>query len=370
MLPPRQGIYAGLYSIGSVEEDFKTFRSKVGYDAPIVFTFHDWISDEDFASGKPRLRSFDDPLESATTSVLAFASQISGQGSVPAIAWAMQCCDWGSTAWWLGLRSTTVSVPRLLNGDFDPYVRQVARQVKAFGKPLMLSLFSEFNLQGTFAFGPEGRDAMTDADSICGHYGDPGWPDGPERIRDAHMRVIDIFREEGVKNVTWFMYASTNYMDPDHEDSSPWLHPKYFYPGDDYIDWVGLSTYFVDPRWSFKVNEEATGIARALKPGYDAWGEVTQRPLFLPEFAALGLPDTDRSDVLRMALRDYLPTLPRVKALTLADFLVGEVCCEVPRLGVKHAKEIQTWRETVSENPLYAKRARTGVRTGDAGSSR
>jgi hypothetical protein len=358
VLPPEKGIYAGLYSIGTVEQDFRAFTGKAGYGPPIVFTFHDWISDEDFAKSSPKLRTFADPLEGSTTSVLAFAEEVSRQGGVPAIAWAIQCCDWGSTLWWLGLRSTNVSVSRVIQGDFDGYIRKVAVQVKGFGKPIMLTLFSEFNLQGAFAFGPKGRDGIDSADHICNEYGDRGWPDGPERVRDAFIHVIDLFRAEGVKNVTWFMYAGSNYMDPQHGDYSPWLHPKYFYPGDDYLDWVGLSTYFIDPRWKFKVNDEVTVISRALKPGYDAWGEVTKKPLYLPEFASLGKVDSDRSTILREVMQTYLPTLPRVKAVTLADFLIGEQCCQVPRLGVTHKKEIEVWREVVGTNPNYVKRLR------------
>lgn len=360
VLPPANGIYAGVYSIGTTRADVKAFERKTGKPPALVFTFHDWISDDDFASKHPTLRTFRSDMEDRGITPIELAQQLSAQGSVLAVTWAIQCCDWGSTAWWFGLRETQANVNRLLRGDFDDYVRKVAGEVKSLGKPIMLALFSEFNWQGAMAFGRDGKTRISEADDICGQYGDPGWPDGPERIRDAHMHVIDLFRREGVKNVTWFMYANSGYMDTRSDDYSPWLHPRYFYPGDAYIDWVGQSTYFIDPRWKSSPSEDAAVMAQALMSGYQAWGEVTQRPLFLPEFGAVGDKKLDRAPILREVMTEVLPKLPRVRAFTLADFLIAEICCQTPRLGEGHAGEIDAWRNSVGDNPTYVFKVQTG----------
>jgi hypothetical protein len=327
----------------------------------IVFSFHDWISDDDFTSDRPKLRTFNDDMEDKGITPLQLARQLQAQGTVLALTWALQCCDFTSTAWWFGLRKTRVTLPRLLNGDFDPYLRQVAAEVKGYGKPIMLSLFSEFNWQSAMAFGKDGTSRMSQVDDICGQYGDKRWPDGPERVRDVHRHVIDLFRAEGVKNVTWFMYANSGYMDPAGQHYSRWLHPRFNYPGDDYIDWVGQSTFFVDPVWGRSPSKDAAPIAQALAPGYQAWGEVTQRPMFLPEFAAVGDKSLDRSAILSTVMKKVLPTMPRVRALTLADFLILQICCQVPRLGEHAAGEVGAWRSSVGENPAYSFRVRTGA---------
>ena len=360
VLPPLQGIYAGVYSIGTTRADVRAFERKTGKPPAIVFTFHDWVLDDDLMRKDPPLRTLDSEMEDKGITALQLAQQLAERGTVLALTWAIQCCEWTSTAWWFGLKKTEISVPRLLKGDFDDYIRRVARQTKGFGKPIMMSLFSEFNWQGAFAFGEDGMSGISRVDDICGQYGDPAWPDGPERIRDAHIHVIDIFRQEGVKNVTWFMYANSGYMDPAGTDYSPWLHPKFFYPGDDYMDWVGQSTYFVDPSWTQQISEDAAVIERALGPGYRAWGEVTQKPLLLPEFAAVGDKKVNRAPVLREVMGKVLPGMPRVKAITLADFLIAEICCQVPRLGEPHADEITAWRQSVGENPAYQFKVRTG----------
>jgi hypothetical protein len=342
-------------------DEYQRFAAKMGDRPPMVYTFHDWVSDENWAASNPHLRTFADPLELSSLSPLQLAERLTENGTVLALAWAIQCCDWGSLGFWFGLRKTAVSIPRVLRGDFDRYIREVAGQIKAFGRPIMLTLFSEFNYQGMFAFGEDGSEQITDVDHLCRHYGDPGWPDGPERVRDVFIHVIDLFRQEGVRNVTWFMYAGSHYMNPSHEDYSPWLHPKYFYPGDDYIDWVGQSVYFVDPEHRVELKEEGfnTPATVALQPGYDAWGTVTQRPLFLPEFGPLGDGSVSRARILREVLATYLPSLPRVKALTLGDAEVFEACCQLPRFG-RFADEVQVWKEKVLNNPHYVRSVRVG----------
>jgi hypothetical protein len=358
LAPPSDGAYIGLYSIGSVMTDHHNFIAKTGHAPAVLFTFHDWVSDDDWDSSHPHFRTFTDPLESSSISPLQLAEQLREKGTLPAVAWAIQCCDWESRLFWFGLRKPTVTVSRLLQGDFDRYILTVARQIKAYQHPIMLTLFSEFNYQGMMSFGKKGNETLSEVEHLCRLYGDPTWPDGPERIKDAFIHVIDLFRREDVRNVTWFMYAGSHYMNPHHEDYSPWLHPKYFYPGDDYIDWVGQSAYFVDllAKKHIRQKELSTSLAEALNPGYVAWGTVTERPLFLPEFGVLGDGSSSRARMIEEAFDEVLPRLPRIKAVTVADFKIAEDYYEVPRLGT-FEDEIEAWKRAVRENPRYLKRA-------------
>jgi len=70
-------------------------------------------------------------------------------------------------------------------------------------------------------------------------YGDPSYPDGPEKYRDAYRHIIDIFRQENVLHITWFFHPTMYTQEPDET----WNDPKWYYPGDDYIDWIGVSIY-------------------------------------------------------------------------------------------------------------------------------
>jgi chitodextrinase len=70
------------------------------------------------------------------------------------------------------------------------------------------------------------------------HNNDPGTTDGPAKYVQAWRRMHDIFVQEGATNVVW-VWA------PDAEDSpsAGWNHWANYYPGDAYVDWVGIDGY-------------------------------------------------------------------------------------------------------------------------------
>ncbi len=121
---------------------------------------------------------------------------------------------------------------RIVRGEFDAQLTDYAKAVKATAQPVAISFAPEMNghwypWSGYFQGG-----------GITTSYGDPQLADGPEVYRDAYRRVIQTFRNAGVDNVTWFFHYTAI--------SSPaetWNNVAEYYPGDDFIDWVGVSSY-------------------------------------------------------------------------------------------------------------------------------
>ena len=134
-----------------------------------------------------------------------------------------------------------LSLQHIIDGMFDAPLRQWARDVKEDHIPLLVDFAVEANGDWFPWSGLLNGGSRTDG------YGDPAYPDGPERYRDAYRHIIDLFRDEGVKHITWFYHF--NYQSfPD----LAWNQPKYYYPGDTYIDWVGFSLYgaqTLDEEW-------------------------------------------------------------------------------------------------------------------------
>jgi len=69
-------------------------------------------------------------------------------------------------------------------------------------------------------------------------YGDSRLADGPERFRDAYRHVVDVCRAEGAANLTWFFH-----VDVQSSPAARWNEPSAYYPGDGYVDWIGVSAY-------------------------------------------------------------------------------------------------------------------------------
>ncbi len=124
------------------------------------------------------------------------------------------------------------TLQKIIDGKFDNELKEWAKAAKNANIPILADFAVEpngnwFGWSGVFNGGGR-KDG----------YGDKNYPDGPERYRDAYRHIIDIFRSEGVKNVTWFFHF--NYQSFPNKE---WNSPKYYYPGDNYIDWVGFSLY-------------------------------------------------------------------------------------------------------------------------------
>lgn len=355
VLPPQGRPYFGAYQIPAHRPDFNSFKATFGHAPPILFSFHDWYADTNGGT-RPDL-SFSDPMEGENgRPPLEFAADIAAEGTVLALAWAVYCCDIESMAFWTRLKRPYDHFQRIIDGREDAFIRETARKVRAFGRPIMLTVVPEMNWQGQFAFGRDGRSWMESVDDICGQYGDPAWPDGPERIRDVFRRVIDLFREEGAHNVTWFMYSGSQYMAP-VEGQSKWLHPRFYYPGDGYIDWVGQSVYFLDPAWGLDIEDTGT-FEEVFAPGHAAWRSVTQRPMLLAEFGILADEGRDRRALWERTLRTYLTGKPGVAAVTVADSELFRLYFSIPRVGAS-AQETALVRRLIGELG-YTTRLRTG----------
>jgi len=163
------------------------------------------------------------------------------------------------------------SMQHIIDGLFDADLRAWAQAAKQDNIPLLVDFAVEangdwFQWSGKFTGG-----SRTDG------YGDPLYPDGPERYRDAYRHIINLFREEGVKHITWFYHF--NYASfPDVE----WNQPQYYYPGDAYIDWVGFSLYGAQT-----LSEEWEGLefSTQLQQYYHSFqGLHTNKPVALLEF--------------------------------------------------------------------------------------
>jgi len=357
VLPPSKGLYVGAYQIPATRGEFKRFKDATGRVPPIVFSFHDWFSETN--NGTDPDKTFSSRMEGEdSVSPLELAKYLADQGSVLALAWAVYCCDVESTQFWLRMKRPHDHINRILRGEQDDFIRETARQIKKSGVPIMLTIMPEFNWQGQFLFGADGRTWMDAADNICAEYGDPAWPDGPERVRDLYMHVIDVFREEGVTNVTWFMYSGNQYMAKDVEGQSQWLHPRYYYPGDAYIDWVGQSVYFTDPSWSDRY-EEVESFKKVFQPGYEAWRSVTKRPMLLAEFGMLAESSDDRQDLWNEVLTKDLKKMPGVKAITIADSDLFAEYFNIPRLSGSD-DDLSVLKRVSSQDSYFSKSLKTG----------
>jgi len=108
------------------------------------------------------------------------------------------------------------SLAAIADGATDAYVRKVASDVRALNLPVAISLAHEMN---GFWYPWGTRNAS------------------PADFTRAWQRVHDIFLDVGATNVIWV-------WSPNVVNSLPEVPLKPFYPGDSYVDWIGVVGYY------------------------------------------------------------------------------------------------------------------------------
>jgi hypothetical protein len=146
------------------------------------------------------------------------------------------------------LEPTHASMAAIAAGQYDAYLRSYARQVRAFGHPVIVS------------FAPEAN----------GSWYRWGWTHtSPATWVAAWRHVVSMMRQQGATNITWLWTLNISYP-----GSGP---VSDYWPGAGYVDWVGIDGYFLQPRDTF---------GSVFGPTWRAIRKVTRLPVLLSETAA------------------------------------------------------------------------------------
>jgi hypothetical protein len=221
LLPPRSGSYLGAFTDfntpTSYSEDDVTaakidaFQRRAGVKLAWVYFSQNWYKGLAF------------PRRNMLTVWRA--------GAVPYIAFLPNSGNFYGP----GRRQTyperRFSLQHILAGRFDPALRAWADATRDANIPILMDFGTEVNDGwGTW------NAAWNGADRTDG-YGDPAYPDGAERFRDTYRHLVTLFREEGATNVTWFFHVDSQ------RQYDWWNELPLYYPGDAYVDWLGISVY-------------------------------------------------------------------------------------------------------------------------------
>lgn len=212
-LPPPGSLYHGVFpgptngrEDGVTPEDLASYESAVGRRAAWVYFSSDWFRSREF------------PEETARW--------IRDRGSIPFIRLMLRSDErlWHA--------ESTFTLQRIIEGAFDGELRAWARAARSFGSPLLVEYGTEVNCEW-FSWNAVWNGA---GDTVS--YGDPHLTDGPERFLGAYRHIVGLFRDEGAKNITWVWHVNNG-----DAPSTEWNRLEKYYPGDSWVDWVGVSVY-------------------------------------------------------------------------------------------------------------------------------
>ena len=135
------------------------------------------------------------------------------QGIVPEITW--QPTQSGGTVTFTGIN----------NGLYDGYLKKSADELRAFGSPVFLRPFHEFNGKW-YPWGLANQVASMSTDAA---------------FVQAWRRIRTIFSQEGASNVKFIWCFSRTSIQSNTVGA--WDYPPNSYPGDQYVDWIGFDSY-------------------------------------------------------------------------------------------------------------------------------
>lgn len=209
---PERGAYTGAYI------DFGEAEDKVSLDA---------IEDFEKLVGKHQAIIASSSFWGEQTFPLKNLQIITRHGSLPMIYWSPWDRPYDEKA-----GAGRFSLQHILAGKCDAYIDQWADQARTFGKPMLVAWGLEMNgdwfpWSGYFHGG--GRK--------IGH-GEPPHFEGPELYKKAFRYVVDRVRARGASNIYWGFHTN-NFSYP----TLPWNAMRQYYPGHDYVDWLGMSVY-------------------------------------------------------------------------------------------------------------------------------
>ncbi|MDX6765367.1 MAG: glycosyl hydrolase [Candidatus Methylacidiphilales bacterium] len=277
LLSPTSGVYSGAYLDWGEKEDAVTlegieyFEKMVGKKLAIVASSSYW-GEQTFPARNLRI--------------------IRNTGAVPLVYWSPWDRPYDQNH-----PPDRFSLTRIISGEHDAYIDRWADEAARFNTPLFVCFGLEMN--GTW-FPWSG----------C-HYGGgkitPGGKvyEGPQTFIKAYRHVVDRVRSRGAGNILWVFHAN-DYSYPNED----WNNMASYYPGREYVDWLGLSVYgkqFKDDKWC--------DFEPLLRWSYaDLCALDPSKPVMLAEWGVGEFPRSgSKAAFIEEALR-RIPSYPRIRA--------------------------------------------------------
>ncbi|MFE2411034.1 glycoside hydrolase family 26 protein [Kitasatospora sp. NPDC059408] len=199
---------------------------------------------------------------------------VAQRGIMPMVAW--EPWDYRKEAKEDKLRGEQpeYALSNIIDGRFDDYIKTWAEGVKGLGYPVALRFAHEMN--GYWYPWAEQSNGNKKGQYV-----------------EAWKHVHDIFKQVGATKVTWVWSPNVDYENATSLNT--------LYPGDDYVDWIGLSGYY-----GTTGVEKYKSFDQIFQPTIKELRGFTQKPVVITETGA-----TDTSGLKAQWIGEMFAQLPQ-----------------------------------------------------------
>jgi beta-mannanase len=176
-----------------------------------------------------------------------------------------------------------VPLSAIVAGTYDQYLESAAQQAIAWGGPLMIRFAHEMNLTDS-GYGP-GENGNTPAEFVA-----------------AWIHVVTIFRQQGASNVSWVWSPNV-----DCGGGCPF---QAFYPGDQWVDWVGLDGY----NYASVDDVPWMTFSQIFANSYAELTALTDKPLMIAETASTEIGGS-KATWIQQTFAQIPSSMPRISAV-------------------------------------------------------
>jgi len=230
-------------------DNLKPFQKLIGKKLAVVLSYVHWF----------------DPFPQAD------ADLVSANGSIPLLTWE----PW--------ITNEFGALEAIAAGSYERYVREFLLAAKTLGQPILLRFGHEMN----------GNWYPWDGE----HNGQVG---AGERYKKAWRYLYNVKQELGATNVS-LVWTPNNRNIPEAD----WNEIAHYYPGDEYVDWVGMDGY----NWGYSAWESFDQIFGRI---YDKLVLLTNKPIMIGEFSSAEQ-GGDKGGWIKEALASFKTKYPRIK---------------------------------------------------------
>lgn len=277
LLIPQIGAYHGAYLDFGVDEDRVTFEAiedfttLVGKSPAIIAFGNNW-----------GMGQF--PTDQATI--------VHNFGAVPLILWYGREIS-------NEIPTTKFTLTSIIAGRWDDYLDSWGRAAKAINGNILVSWGLEMN--GSWY---PWSGVFNGAARIIPHSDKPNYL-GPDTYRRAYRHIIKRVRAAGATNISWVFHVNNKGF-PDQ----PWNAMAQYYPGPEYIDWIGMSAYGkLTPKGGLASVDKAL-----LQPYAELAAIDVSKPIIIAEWSIGEFPKVvDKGAWINEAMT-HMQRLPRLKA--------------------------------------------------------